>query len=48
MTYGYARQVAGVALAISVIGLTSVWIAARNFDRNTRAIEDRGRADRRP
>lgn len=45
MTQAYALQVAGFALALSIVMLTSVWIAARNFDRNTREIERRQRAD---
>lgn len=48
MTEAYALQIAGVAAAISIIALTSVWIAARIFDRNTREIERRRQADQRP
>lgn len=45
MTEAYVLQIAGVAGAISVIALTSVWISARIFDRNTREIEKRRQAD---
>ncbi|GJD95826.1 hypothetical protein [Methylobacterium iners] len=45
MTEAYALQIAGVAAVFSAVALTSVWIAARIFDRNTREIERRRQAD---
>lgn len=48
MTYTYALQVAGVALAMGLLALVTLKVASANFDRHTRESEERGPADHRP
>ncbi|MDP4025356.1 hypothetical protein Q8W71_22245 [Methylobacterium sp. NEAU 140] len=46
MTDAYALQIAGISAVLSILGLGSLLVAARIYDRNTRRLEAAAR-DRR-